>query len=215
MAVRWLSEHEECHQDCLILIFQSLWASCCSVPWQKPEMPCPLTSTWRHLRRSFTRPSMSMATALVEWRPGNEASPSLHSSQSWIHIWLTITTALDIWKSDSFVHHVLQKISSVSVDTKLRGIEATCIISGDMGVSSCSQYEQLTISGDQWTRLLMILILCGCVTGLHNNLPSQLKLLQQRTMDKITLAWLYSRNSHPSLWSPNSFMPEWACSYFW
>ena len=40
----------------------------------------------------------------------------------------TVTTAA-FWKNGSLTEHVLQEITSACVDTKLSGIEATCIAS--------------------------------------------------------------------------------------
>ena len=48
-----------------------------------------------------------------------------------LHARSTITmTATAFWKSSSFAECVLQEISGACVDTKLRGIEVTCIVGG-------------------------------------------------------------------------------------
>ena len=54
-------------------------------------------------------------------------------------------TVVAFWKNSSFADCVLREISSGCVDTKLRGIEATCIVSDKRGrprVSLLSQCEQ-------------------------------------------------------------------------
>ena len=59
---------------------------------------------------------------------------SLHSSQSLKRLCkrLTITmTATAFWKNGSLAKCVLWEISSAYIHTKIRGIEATCIVSGD------------------------------------------------------------------------------------
>ena len=44
-----------------------------------------------------------------------------------------MTTAAAFWKNGSFAERLLQEISGACVHTKPRGIEATCIISGERG----------------------------------------------------------------------------------
>ena len=44
-----------------------------------------------------------------------------------------VTTAVTLWMNGSFDERVLQEISGACVETKPRGIEATCIISGNRG----------------------------------------------------------------------------------
>ena len=62
---------------------------------------------------------------------------NLHVENWWlmlIRMRLTITTtAAAFKKNDNFDECVLQEISGACVDTKLRCIEATCIVSGDKG----------------------------------------------------------------------------------
>ena len=60
----------------------------------------------------------------------------------------TITvTAMAFWKNDSFVEHVLQEISGACVDTEPRGIEATCIVSGDRERPHASLKNQASDQG--------------------------------------------------------------------
>ena len=65
--------------------------------------------------------------------------PSCCSSHTCSAI-VTITTAF--WKNVSFDERVLQEISCACVDTKPRGIEATCIVSCDRGRPRVSLHFQ-------------------------------------------------------------------------
>ena len=51
------------------------------------------------------------------------------------------------WKNGSFVEHVLQEISGACVDTEPRGIEATCIVSGDRERPRASLKNQASDQG--------------------------------------------------------------------
>ena len=51
-------------------------------------------------------------------------------------------TAAGFLKNGSFVERVLWEISSTCVDTKPRGIEATCIVSGDRRRSCIISYNK-------------------------------------------------------------------------
>ena len=123
--------------------------------WQVHDM----TSSWHHLCTvSFWKyaPPPPLFAHYFEAKVGRGVCsniqlvscirPSLCSSQSLIHVRVTITmTAVAFWKNSSFAECILWEISSARVDTKLRDIEIACIISGDRGrprVSSCSQCEQ-------------------------------------------------------------------------
>ena len=44
-----------------------------------------------------------------------------------------VTTAVTLWMNGSFNERVLQEISGACVETKPRGIEVTCIVSGNRG----------------------------------------------------------------------------------
>ena len=67
--------------------------------------------------------------------------PFLRFSQSWICTRLTITTtAAAFWKNTA--ECAPQTISSACVATKTRGIEATCIVSGDRGWHCVSLHFQ-------------------------------------------------------------------------
>ena len=83
--------------------------------------------------------------------------PYHHSSPSLIRMGSTITTtAVAFWKNSSFAEHVLWEISGASLVTKLRGIKATCSVSGDRRqprISSHSLCEQQNLSGSQRTGL--------------------------------------------------------------
>ena len=53
----------------------------------------------------------------------------------------------------------IHKISGACVDTKLKGIKATCIVSGEKWRSACTASNE-NLGNDQWTRLV---ILCARV----------------------------------------------------
>ena len=69
----------------------------------------------------------------------------IHLSQSLLCMRSTIKkTTAAFWRKGNFDVHVLQDFSRACVHTKSRGIEATCIVSGNRGwsrVSLCSQCE--------------------------------------------------------------------------
>ena len=74
------------------------------------------------------------------------------------------TTATAFWMNGSFDECVLQEVSGACVHTKPRGIEATCIISGNRGrphVSSRFQCEQQ--KPWRWPVNKSIVFLCVCV----------------------------------------------------
>ena len=78
-------------------------------------------------------------------------APSFHSSQPLVHARLTVMrTATAFWKNSSFTELVLWKISNTCVETKPRGIEATCIVSGDRGRSHISMHCGRVHKQNQW-----------------------------------------------------------------
>ena len=79
-----------------------------------------------------------------------------------IHTRLTIPTpATAFWKNSSFPECVRQEISSVCVDTKLRTIKATCIVSGDRLRPRVSLHSQCKQQNPwQWLVNKAIKILC-------------------------------------------------------
>ena len=74
---------------------------------------------------------------LVTHRPNQARSLMCDSNKvflSFVCVRLTnMMTAVAFWKNSSFAECVLREISSGCVDTKLRGIEATCKVSDDRG----------------------------------------------------------------------------------
>ena len=67
------------------------------------------------------------------------------------------TTAAAFWKN---AERVPRKISGACVDTKLRGIKATCIISGDSGPRVSPRFQREQKKPLQWPANDINVILC-------------------------------------------------------
>ena len=72
---------------------------------------------------------------------------------------ITKTIAMTFWKNSSFAEHVLWETSGTCVDTKPRGIKATCFFSSDRGQSCINFY----CKPRQWSANEATVISCLCV----------------------------------------------------